>query len=178
MKCWVTNPYHKIDTNILAQIEEFALSIQSSARMKEIAMDLLRSVTKERVRFQSLFQLLILSHLCAPLLQPPPNCPSLLNPAISRSVNPEPQDLAIALMILEGDNYARIIPGDYISYLRRLGGISNIQAACTTNDRIINWVKHGVLRNDDLETRSNVLKFFVNTALVTLTHLCCSYHLD
>ena len=178
MKCWVTNPYHKIDTNILDQIEEFATPIQSSARMKEIAMDLLRSVTTERVRFQSLFQILILSHCCSPLLQPPPNCPSSSHPAISGSVNPQPQDLAIALMILEGDNYARILPGDYISHLRRPGGNNNIQAARTTNDQIVNWVKHGILRYDNLGARSNVLTFFVNTAQVTLTGRCCSYHLD
>jgi hypothetical protein len=40
MKHWVTHPYHKVDTKVLAQIEEFTMSIWSSVRMKELAMEL------------------------------------------------------------------------------------------------------------------------------------------
>ena len=68
--------------------------------------------------------------------------------------------------MLEGDTYARILPSDYISYLRRPEENNNVEIACKTNCQIANWVKYSVLRNDDLTARIDVLKFFVHTAEV------------
>ena len=48
MKYWVTNPCIKVDLDILARIKEFAMSIQSSWKMKELAIEL-HSVAAERV---------------------------------------------------------------------------------------------------------------------------------
>jgi len=77
---------------------------------------------------------------------------------------PNPRDLAIALMMLEGEKYTRIIPGDYISYLQHPEANNNIAIACRTNYQIVNWVKHNVLGSDDLRTRNAVLEFFVHAA--------------
>jgi son of sevenless-like protein len=71
--------------------------------------------------------------------------------------------------MLEGDKYTRILPEDCISHLQPQSGKSNvIKATYDTNNKIVNWVKQGVLRCDDLEDRSEVLKFFVHTAEVKL----------
>jgi son of sevenless len=69
-------------------------------------------------------------------------------------------------VILEGDKYTRILPADCISHLQGQSGKSTIKAASETNNKIVNWVKQGILRCDSLENRSEVLKFFVYTAEV------------
>jgi len=51
-----------------------------------------------------------------------------------------------------------------VSHLQRQTGKSSIKAAYETNNKIVNWVKQGVLRCDDLENRSQVVKFFIHTA--------------
>jgi son of sevenless-like protein len=71
-------------------------------------------------------------------------------------------------VILEGDKYTRIFPADCISHLQGQSGKSTIKAASETNNKIVNWVKQGILRCDGLENRSEVLKFFVHTAEVQL----------
>jgi hypothetical protein len=169
MKYWATNLHFEVGIIVLTQMREFALSIQSSERMRELANELF-SVTTERVWFQYFFQFLALSHCRLLQLQSPPNSPALPRPPASPAITQptEPRDLAIALVILEGDKYTRILLGDCISHLQQQSGKNNIQAAYETNNRIVNWVKQGVLRVDDLENRSEVLKFFVHTAEVML----------
>jgi len=67
--------------------------------------------------------------------------------------------------MLEGDNYTRIIPGDCISHFGHPSEKNmNIEAACETNRKIVNWVKVHVLRYNDLERRADCLGFFVRTA--------------
>ena len=46
MKYWATNPYLTIDTNVLARIQEFSMSICSSPLMTELATELHLIVTK------------------------------------------------------------------------------------------------------------------------------------
>jgi len=71
-------------------------------------------------------------------------------------------------MIIEGEKYTRIVPGDYISYLQHPEANNNIAIACKTNYQIVNWVKRSVLGSDDLSTRNEVLGFFVHAAEVIL----------
>ena len=61
IKHWVTKPHCKLDTNILARMGMFAMSIQSSDTMKRLAKEL-HSAVVERVWFRYLCQRLILSH--------------------------------------------------------------------------------------------------------------------
>ena len=61
MKYWVTNPSFKVDTNILARMDQFAMSIQSPQTMEKMAKQLHLAVT-EHVWFQCFRQPLILSH--------------------------------------------------------------------------------------------------------------------
>ncbi|KAJ3507608.1 hypothetical protein NLJ89_g6206 [Agrocybe chaxingu] len=76
----------------------------------------------------------------------------------------KPQDLAIALTLLEGDKYKALLPSDYIAHLGQHQGYNNVKAAYTTNNKIITWVKDSVLHYDSVEKRADVLKFFINTA--------------
>lgn len=78
-----------------------------------------------------------------------------------------PQDLAIALSILEGDQYKILVPSDYIAHLRRHSGYNSVQGAYTTNNRILFWVKDSILHYDRVDQRADVLKFFIHTAQVS-----------
>ena len=83
-----------------------------------------------------------------------------------------PRDLAIALTLLEGDKYKVILPTDYIGHLEKQDRPNNVAAACQTNNRIVLWVKQSVLHYDAIDSRAQVLKFFVNTGLVCQKPLC------
>lgn len=50
MKYWASNRYLTIDTNVLARMQEFSMSIHSSTRMTELAAEL-RSIVNKRVEF-------------------------------------------------------------------------------------------------------------------------------
>lgn len=79
-----------------------------------------------------------------------------------------PRDLAIALTLLEGDRYKAILPTDYIAHLKKQARPNNVEAAYLANNKIVLWVKQSVLHYDTIDSRAQVLKFFVNTALVGL----------
>ena len=95
---------------------------------------------------------------------------SILHLSISaKKVQPtKARDLAIALLILERDMYARILPADYISYLRSQppSEENNINYLFQINGQITHWTKQVVL-HDKLEERIKLFKFFVDTAKVT-----------
>jgi son of sevenless-like protein len=76
----------------------------------------------------------------------------------------KPNELAIALALLEGDKYKVLVPSDYIAHLRRHAGHNNVEGAYTTHNKIIFWVKDSVLHYDTVEKRADVLKFFIHTA--------------
>lgn len=168
MKYWVTSPYFKLDINVLARVMEFALSIQSSESMKNLTQEL-HLAAAERVWFHYFCQRLILSHRWLLYLQ-------LISPSIPHtiiSLEPAkptgPRDLAIALLILEGDKYARILPADYISYFQQQPGENTVRDVLETKCKIICWVQQAILRCDELGERSELLKFFVSTAEVIVT---------
>lgn len=169
----MTNRYSKVGSNTLAQMQEFAMSIRTSQRMIELAMEL-HSVIANLVRTVNFCYLLFISSHCSSQ-SCPPNTPSLSHP--ESWTNIVPKDLAIALLMLQSDKYTRILPSDYISHLQRPEVNNNIQDAYRTNGQIINWVADSILRCDDLEDRKNLLKFFVLTAQVIPTCLCRLYFL-
>ena len=53
IKHWVTKPHCKLDTNILARIGKFAMSIQSSETTKRLAKELHLAVVEHRLVSQS-----------------------------------------------------------------------------------------------------------------------------
>lgn len=92
--------------------------------------------------------------------------PLLPGRKIPRTSELLPRDLAIALTLLEGDKYKCILPTDYIAHLRRQRRSNHVEAAYLTNNKIVLWVKQSVLHYDAIESRVQVLKFFINTAQV------------
>ena len=165
IKHWVTKPHCKLDTNILARMGMFAMSIQSSDTMKRLAKEL-HSAVVERVWFRYLRQRLILSHNYLSYLQmvPPSNSHSTITPKIV--VPSKPRDLAIGLLILEGDKYAHLLPDDYITFFKQQSGGKSVKEVFEINRNVAHWVKQAVLRCEDLEARSGVLNFFLHTAKV------------
>jgi son of sevenless-like protein len=74
--------------------------------------------------------------------------------------------------MMEGDKFRRILPRNYISYLRGQEPNNNVDAAVKTNDQIRDWVIHSILHCDQLEARKDHLLFFVLTANVILKRYC------
>jgi len=99
--------------------------------------------------------------------------PSGANPHYRQSPVPKlqapqikPYDLAIALTLMEGDNYNVLTPPDYLAFLRKHLGHNPIEDFYNTNNKIIIWIKSSILHYEKTEKRSEVLKFFINAALV------------
>ena len=103
--------------------------------------------------------------LQSPPLRSPSGTTSGLRP-VSKASDLVPTDLAIAFTLIEGDLYSRITQTDCVVHLQQISGTRHIDAARKANNRIVNWVKKSVLRSDEVQSRSEVFKFFVNTAEV------------
>ena len=100
----------------------------------------------------------------------------LLSPASSVADIPgsndmSPQDFAVALTILEGEVYEKILPADYIACIRRLPG-NRVDKASEINKRIVVWVKQTLLKPETISARAAVMQFFIVTAQVCTTAAC------
>jgi len=78
----------------------------------------------------------------------------------------KPYDIAIALTLMEGDKYSVLTPPDYLAFLTKYLGHNPIEDFYNTNNKIIIWIKSSILHYEETERRSEVLKFFINAALV------------
>ncbi|KAJ7470512.1 ras guanine nucleotide exchange factor domain-containing protein [Mycena latifolia] len=146
---WLSSSRLQVHAQLLSQIEQFCWSVVSTkaSSLNENARRLLQ-LARERANMDNA--------LASPLV------PS--STKIPRTADILPRDLAIALALLEGDKYSSILPADYIRHLRKLEGPNRVDAASVENNRIILWVKKSVLTPSRVETRAEVLKFFVNAA--------------
>ncbi|CAA7267623.1 unnamed protein product [Cyclocybe aegerita] len=148
---WISHRSLPTDVQLLRQMSSFcdsAIRMKTAAAMIDKAEDLKRLI---EVR-----------------LNGDPSSSSIhLSPGrkMLSSSQIKPQDLAIALTLLEGDKYKALLPSDYIAHLGQHQGYNNVKAAYTTNNKIIAWVKDSVLHYDSVEKRADVLKFFINTAI-------------
>ncbi|KDR72786.1 hypothetical protein GALMADRAFT_212816 [Galerina marginata CBS 339.88] len=133
---WLSQQYLQVDNPLLWQMKQF---LQDAIRMKS------STTMEQRDRLS----------------------PRMLAPGrkLLQASQIKPQDLAIALSLLEGDKYKPLVPSDYIGHLRRHPGYNNIEGAYTTNIKIILWVKVSILHHDSAENRAAVLKFFIHTAM-------------
>lgn len=78
------------------------------------------------------------------------------------------RDLAIAMTLVEGDNYAALQASDYIRLLTGKSSV-NLTWACGTNDKIFTWVVESVLYYEKIEDRARLFEMFVLTAVVSAT---------
>lgn len=138
------------------------MTIKAQALLRAVEERVRRCPTYKRFNNQCLSQSDPASHTSPILLSPGRKIP--------RTADILPRDLAIALALLEGDRYKAILPADYIAHLRRDPWPNNIDAASITNNKIVLWVKKSILHYDRIESRAQVLKFFINTAQV-----CCFF---
>ncbi|TFK42874.1 ras guanine nucleotide exchange factor domain-containing protein [Crucibulum laeve] len=151
---WLKSRRLQVDQQLLWQMRNFC---ESAIRMKTSAT----MVDKARDLFQ-----LIKDRPAQDLL----NSPLALSPGrrVPSASQMHPHGLAIGLTLLEGDKYKNILPSDYIAHLRRLTIPNNVEAAYLTNNKIVLWVKQSVLHYEEVENRTQVLSFFINTALECL----------
>jgi len=77
-----------------------------------------------------------------------------------------PHDLAIALGLLEGDHYKALQPSDYLQHLSK-GQSDRVKLYMNTNEKIKMWVIKSILYFDTASGRSQVVKFYFNTAFVS-----------
>jgi son of sevenless-like protein len=77
-----------------------------------------------------------------------------------------PKEIAIALTMVDAENYKRLRPPDYIRSLLRHSGPSNVEAAKAINAKVECWVKKTILRAEDLKSRVELLAFFIHIAEV------------
>ncbi|KAJ6547312.1 ras guanine nucleotide exchange factor domain-containing protein [Mycena capillaripes] len=147
---WLSSNRLHIHPRILSQIKQFCLAVipAETTCLNEKARNLF-CLAEERASVNN---------------TPPVSPSSLSSTKIPRTADILPRDLAIALTMLEGDNYWSILPDDYLSHLRKMEGPNNVDAASNENNKVVLWVKKSVLTPSRVETRAEVLKFFVNTA--------------
>lgn len=151
---WLSNRHLVVDQELLWQMKTFcesAIRMKSSITMSDKARDLLQMIENR-------------AH------QDIPSSPLSPGRRMLKASEIKPQDLAIALTLLEGDKYKVLVPSDYIAHLRRHPGYNNVQGAYTVNNKIVFWVKDSILHYDRVDQRADVLKFFIHTAQVSCTH--------
>lgn len=89
-----------------------------------------------------------------------------------------PYDLAIALTLMEGDRYRMLGPQDCLAFLMKHPGHNFIKDVYNTHKNIILWVKSSILHYEKKEERSEVLKFFIHTAEVSVRFPPCPFCAD
>ena len=90
------------------------------------------------------------------------------------STDLEPRSLAIALSVLEGENYQALRPLDYVLHLAN-NTSDNINKFYEMNDKIRLWVMKAILQYGDVQRRAEIMTYFIKTALVSPRnglHLC------
>jgi son of sevenless-like protein len=77
-----------------------------------------------------------------------------------------PHDLAVALCLLEGDNYKALQTSDYLQHLSK-GRSDKIKLYNETTEKIKLWVTRSILHHDTVSNRSQAATFYINTAFVS-----------
>ncbi|KAF8921531.1 kinase-like domain-containing protein [Mucidula mucida] len=147
---WLSNSHLPIDPPLLAQLKEFCVSGISSHRsstMNEKAKEILRAI-EARSRM--------------PQHAPVPSSPG--NRKVPRSDTIMPENLAVALTLLEVDRFKAILPTDYLQHTIVSTSAGKVNTALATSARIQLWIKKSILHSDEQDGRVEVLKFFVLAA--------------
>ena len=106
-----------------------------------------------------------IDHIRISQLAPPVGALNPREPVLKAS-NITPSDLAVALGLLEGDHYKALQPSDYLQFLSK-GQSDRVKLYIQTNEKIRVWVIKSILYYDTASGRSEVVKFYINTAFVS-----------
>jgi hypothetical protein len=105
-----------------------------------------------------------------------PSSPIIPSSTAVTNSRPTPRQLAIALTRLEGEQYKRIFPIEYVAHaVKLLLYCPNLSAAIDLNRLIVNWVQSCILTEelgkgrDGAQKRGKWKQFFIETAKVTST---------
>jgi len=142
------------DDDILVDIREFLASVNGpeSEGLDELILEILHAIREKDYRR--------------------PLSPLIVSPSqqIQRE-RPAPCDLAIALAVLEGERYKRIVASEYLACVRGLQPYCpNLSAAIGLNQLISKWVRSCILDQrlgngrDGITARSKMKQYFVETA--------------
>jgi hypothetical protein len=101
--------------------------------------------------------------------------PEPKTPRGEKSVPQTPFQLAVALTILEGQQFLSILPGQCVAYIRRKSDLdavpfadfSALDTAHETNRNITRWVKKSILQCNQIDDRVKRIKFMCQTATVS-----------
>ena len=167
---WVSHCHLPVDQELLSRMRNFcegAIGVKTSSIMAKKASKLLQMIDERVGRFIVLLLIYFLNLISQSRKD------LMISPALSPSrkllqdSDIAPDQLAIALTLLEGDKYKAIVPSDYITHLGKHPGSNGVKVACSVNNKIVLWVKQSVLHYDTAQSRARRLEFFLNTAQVS-----------
>ena len=78
--------------------------------------------------------------------------------------------LATGLTFLEGDNFQRLKPSDFISYLTQ-GGSDNIKLCSETAQKIKALVVESIFLHNGVSERARAMELFINTGMVSMMNI-------
>ena len=98
---------------------------------------------------------------------------TLLSSGTNTSIRPQAAQIADALTVLEGRNYSRIRPADYLFDLLPGQRSDRVECSRTTTQKVTFWVQHSLLCPcTQITHKVELLKFFICIAMVS-----CLFHI-
>ncbi|KAF8510225.1 ras guanine nucleotide exchange factor domain-containing protein, partial [Hysterangium stoloniferum] len=97
----------------------------------------------------------------APLSSPVPSSPTSSVRTLSRPPDVSPSALADVLTKLESERFRKIIPSDFIGWLKKLRDNNGVSTFLTENHKLTYWVQKSILKPDLQHYRAENLKFFL-----------------
>jgi hypothetical protein len=166
---WLASPLVRVEMGIRLKMKAFAVSVADSADSTDQMVTSANGIVETLNRWVfDPFSFLVGSLTDGNFqitsqdrLQPTPT-----RSYASGSKPKSPGGFANALMALEGKQYNRLLPTDYIVHFLHPSTEGSIADARKTNGMISDWVKKSILIREDYEDRAKVFTFFANTAVV------------
>ncbi|KAF8589937.1 ras GEF [Ramaria rubella] len=143
------------DKPLLERMRAFTISIQSSGPAP--------TIVASAQKLADLIDSTIASLTLFPISPSTPMSPtSSFRPPSSLDISPH--NFARALTMLEAERYCKIIPSDFIGWLKGTQCINGISTFITENNRLSYWVQKSILKPDEQLQRSENLRFFLCVA--------------
>jgi hypothetical protein len=164
MKHWLASTHVRIDKSVLKEIQKFALAAEAAPHIVSMARSMADMIN---IKVHERFLVFIITadppdRQIASQDPPPPTSPVMQ----VFTDKPSSDSLAKALTILEGEEYTRILPSDYVVHLLQPSIPGHIAAVSTTKRKIVFWVSKSILSPRHFKERAHVFRFFAQTAIV------------
>jgi hypothetical protein len=144
-----------IDWDTLIQINEFVVNVEGPPEVINVALRAANTIS-ERVR-ETFWN-------SGPLTR---TLSRNSTASVVQHAIPKPEEVALALAVLEGKIFKELLPSECIAYVRGHAiGSHSVQRAFDFNKQISSWVKQSILLFDSYEERATMKTFFVKAAEV------------